>query len=166
MGRGGYLCVFPCCSPIIYPMLKHVPHNASTAISLSTVNMAHPSFLRTPHVGFDVLGGPQSLRRGLTAYHLGNPSNILPYSSTILNTFLAKEPLDLSAPHGSSLFFLFLSIKNIAWVPQLNLLIQLGRKCAENFTDPLKECHKRSRHNPCLLLPTVWYICLICMMLF
>ena len=70
---GGHSFVFLLLSrhPSWYPKLKQVMPKHTTAIKSITV-IAKPSSFRFPLPDFYVIGGSQSLRRGLTAYHLGS----------------------------------------------------------------------------------------------
>ena len=68
--QGGYFCVLLLSLPIEYPIPKQVKPKLNTAIS---PKISIGSALLSPDslAGFYVIGGSQSLRRGLTAYHLG-----------------------------------------------------------------------------------------------
>ncbi|MDE6919073.1 MAG: hypothetical protein K2P89_04125, partial [Lachnospiraceae bacterium] len=70
--QGGYFCVLLLSLPIEYPIPKQVKPKLNTAIS---PKISIGSALLSPDslAGFYVIGGSQSLRRGLTAYHLGIP---------------------------------------------------------------------------------------------
>ena len=70
--QGGYFCVLLLSLPIEYPIPKQVKPKLSTAIS---PKISIGSALLSPDslAGFYVIGGSQSLRRELTAYHLGIP---------------------------------------------------------------------------------------------
>ena len=72
--RGGYFCVLSLSLlPMAYPRPKQVRHKLSTEINPSIVNIRFSPPFPDSVSGFYVIGGSQSLQRGLTAYHLGNP---------------------------------------------------------------------------------------------
>ena len=62
---GGYFCVL---LPMAYPTPKAVSTRLITATSPSIVNISIPSLPQDSPKGFYMIGGSQSLRRGLTAY--------------------------------------------------------------------------------------------------
>ena len=74
---GGYFCVLLLSLPKEYPIPKQVKPKLSTAISPKISIWLSPPFPDSL-TGFYVIGGSQSLQRGLTAYHLGRPRQILP----------------------------------------------------------------------------------------
>ena len=76
--QGGYFCVLSLSLlPMAYPRPKQVRHKPSTEINPSIINIRFSPPFPDSLSGFYVNGGSQSLRRGLTAYHLGSPNEIL-----------------------------------------------------------------------------------------
>ena len=61
---------------MLYPKAKHVKPKLNTAISPKISISISPPFLDSLSVHY-VIGGSQTLLRGLTAYHLGIPKKIL-----------------------------------------------------------------------------------------
>ena len=87
--QGGYFCVLLLSLPIEYPIPKQVKPKLSTAIS---PKISIGSALLSPDslAGFYVIGGSQSLRRGLTAYHPGSSKEILPYFDKNFNLIFPR----------------------------------------------------------------------------
>lgn len=82
--RGGYFCVLSLSLlPMAYPRPKQVRHKPITEINPSIVNIRISPPFSDSLAGFYVSKihcnrRVTSLRRGLTAYHLGIPKEILP----------------------------------------------------------------------------------------
>ena len=76
--KGGYFCVLCVSLPMLYPEAKHVRPKLNTAISPKISISISPPFPDS-FSGFYVLGGSQTLLRGLTACHPGGPRKILLY---------------------------------------------------------------------------------------
>ncbi len=107
---GGYFCVLLLSLlPMAYPRPKQVRHKPSTEINPSIVNIRFSPPFPDSVSGFYVIGGSQSLQRGLTAYHLGSPKEILPYFDK--NFYLIFTPHREKTPKTPAIFF----IKSCHW---------------------------------------------------
>ena len=116
-------CVFPWWNPIVYPIPKQVPHNASTDIRLSIVSITHALLSQIP-LWVSMIGGSQSLRRGLTAYHLGSTYIILLRFYWSFNKFHQKSFLQRVV---LNIIFIISSI--IYWVFDGRNGISVNRNC-------------------------------------
>ena len=88
VGLGGYFFVL--LLPIVYPSPNAVNTRLIIAIRLSIVIIRITLFfhISIPCTDLYVNGGSQSLRRGLTAYHLGSSKQILPQCDRNFNWYV------------------------------------------------------------------------------
>ena len=88
VGLGGYFFVL--LLPIVYPSPNAVNTRLIIAIRLSIVIIRITLFfhISVPCTDLYVNGGSQSLRRGLTAYHLGSSKQILPQCDRNFNWYV------------------------------------------------------------------------------